>query len=168
VRITIRRITIAFMSNERDKGESDATVAELTLEVLKGLRHDMRAGFEGLRGDVQSTNARLDQTNACLDQTNARLDEAIGRLDRLERRQNEGEIRVATELAAVANGVAALTELLSKKLEVSAIPLTAARKPRQLFADAFGREGTVRGLLHGETGARCAIESLHATQPSAL
>jgi hypothetical protein len=46
----------------------------------------------------------------------ARLDEAITRLDRLERRQTEGDIRVATELTAVANGVAALSDLLSRKL----------------------------------------------------
>jgi chromosome segregation ATPase len=108
----------ASMSNDDEKGGGDATVAELTLEVLKGLRSDMRAGFDGLRADVQNTNARLDQTNARLDQTNARLEEAIGRLDRLERRQTEGEIRVATELTAIANGVAALTDLLAKKLDV--------------------------------------------------
>ena len=112
------------MTERRDEKEA-GSVAELTLEVLKGLRTDLNAGLNGLRADVQSTNARLDQTNARLDQTNARLDQTNSRLDetntrleRLERRQTEGEIRVATELTAVANAVGTLRDLLAQKLEV--------------------------------------------------
>lgn len=100
---------------ERGDEEEAGSVAELTLEVLKGLRADLNAGLNGLRADV---NARLDQTNSRLDGTNARLDETNARLERLERRQTEGEIRVATELTAVANAVGTLKDLLAQKLEV--------------------------------------------------
>ncbi len=112
------------MTERRDKKDT-GNVAELTLEVLKGLRVELKAGLDGLRSDVQSTNARLDQTNSRLDQTNARLDQTNSRLDetntrleRLERRQTEGEIRVATELTAVSVAVGTLKDLLTQKLEV--------------------------------------------------
>lgn len=105
------------MTERRDKKDT-GNVAELTLEVLKGLRVELKAGLDGLRSDVQSTNARLDQTNSRLDQTNVRLDETNTRLERLERRQTEGEIRVATELTAVAVAVGTLKDLLAQKLEV--------------------------------------------------
>ncbi len=73
---------------------------------------------------VQGTNTRLDDTIGRLDETNTRLDETNTRLGSLEtkvgrledrvgdlaRRQTESEMRIATELVAVAN-------LLREKLD---------------------------------------------------
>ena len=69
-------------------------VADLTVSILREIRDEVR-----------KTNQRLDQTNERLDQTNERL-------ERLERRQTETEVRLATELVAVASAVGELTELL--------------------------------------------------------
>ncbi len=44
--------------------------------------------------------------------TNARLDGTNGRLERLERRQTETEVRLATELVAVAGAVHEVRDLL--------------------------------------------------------
>jgi chromosome segregation ATPase len=76
-------------------------VADLTVSILREIRDEVR-----------KTNQRLDQTNERLDQTNERLDQTNERLERLERRQTETEVRLATELVAVASAVGELTELL--------------------------------------------------------
>jgi hypothetical protein len=62
-------------------------MADLTTQILIDIRDAVRA-----------TNERIDQTNA-------RLDHSIDRLDRLERRQVDGEIRISTELVALAGAV---------------------------------------------------------------
>lgn len=62
-------------------------MAELTTQILLDIR-------DAIRG----TNERVDQTNA-------RLDHAVERLDRLERRQVDAEIRISTELVALAGAV---------------------------------------------------------------
>lgn len=62
-------------------------VPMLTLAVLREIRDE-----------VKRTNDRLDQTN--------------DRLDRLERRQTETEVRLSTELVAVASAVRDLSALL--------------------------------------------------------
>ncbi len=69
-------------------------VANLTVSILREIRDEVR-----------KTNQRLDQPNERLDQTNERL-------ERLEKRQTETEVRLATELVAVASAVGELTELL--------------------------------------------------------
>ncbi len=51
--------------------------------------------------------ARIDTTNERLDQTNDRL-------ERLERRQHETEVRVTTELIAVAQTVRDLSKLVAE------------------------------------------------------
>jgi hypothetical protein len=63
-----------------------------------------------IRDGVTQTNERLDQTNERLDQTNECLDETNERLDRVERRQTEMEMRLATELVAVAGAVRELRD----------------------------------------------------------
>jgi uncharacterized protein YoxC len=75
---------------------------DLTLEVLKGIRAELTA----LRSDV---NERIGQTNERLDQTNERL-------DRLGRRQQETEVRLATELAEVVSAVGQVQDLLRSNL----------------------------------------------------
>jgi|HubBroStandDraft_4_1064222.scaffolds.fasta_scaffold343647_2 chromosome segregation ATPase len=60
---------------------------DVTLEVLKGIRDELRG-----------TNARLDTTNM--------------RLERVERRQAETEVRLATELVALVGAVHEVRDLL--------------------------------------------------------
>lgn len=50
--------------------------------------------------------------------TNRRLDTTIERLDALERRQSETEIRLATEIVALAKAVGDVKTLLSDRLDV--------------------------------------------------
>lgn len=47
---------------------------DLTIEILKSIRDEIRATRTDLAERIDQTNARLDQTNARLDQTNVRLD----------------------------------------------------------------------------------------------
>ncbi|HEV3189047.1 MAG TPA: hypothetical protein VGY54_01050 [Polyangiaceae bacterium] len=74
---------------------------DLTIEILKGIRDEVR-----------NTNARLDETNA---QLGALRTDTNMRLDRLERRQTEGEIRVQTEVAAVVGAVDRLRDALEDR-----------------------------------------------------
>jgi ABC-type transporter Mla subunit MlaD len=65
------------MADKKKRG-----VRDLTVEILKGIRDEIRhtnRGLDNLRADVDKLRTdlteRLDQTNARLDQTNARLDQ---------------------------------------------------------------------------------------------
>lgn len=73
-------------------------MADVTVEVLKEIRDEVR-----------KTNARLDQTSERL---GARLDETNERLGRLEKRQVEAEIRLATELTAVVGAIHEVRDVL--------------------------------------------------------
>jgi hypothetical protein len=77
---------------------------DITVEILKGIRDELRDGLRGVRQD--------------LDKTNARLDETIVRLDRLERRQIESEMRIATQLVAVVGAVHEVRDALCEELGV--------------------------------------------------
>jgi hypothetical protein len=59
--------------------------SDITIEILKGIRDDLK----GVRDDLRATNVRVDETNV--------------RLDRLYTRQVESELRLATEIVAVAS-----------------------------------------------------------------
>jgi hypothetical protein len=72
--------------------------SDLTIEILKGIRDEVR-----------NTNARLDETNT---QLGALRSDTNMRLDRLERRQTEGDVRVQTEVAAVVGAVDRLRDVL--------------------------------------------------------
>jgi uncharacterized protein YPO0396 len=74
---------------------------DLTVEILKDIRTEIRSTREDL-------SKRIDQTNARLDHTNEHLHGAVGRIDLLV----EGQVRLATEVVAVASSVQQLTEAL--------------------------------------------------------
>lgn len=80
-------------------------MSDLMIKVLQQIRDELKTTRAELSG-------RLDQTNARLDQTNTRLDETNTRLERLERRQSEGEVRLASELTAVVGAIADLKKVL--------------------------------------------------------
>ncbi len=72
-------------------------MADLSTEVLIEIRDEIRT----LRSDLGN---RIDETNS--------------RLDRLERRQAESEVRVATELVAVAGAVNQLRDAILEDREL--------------------------------------------------
>jgi len=65
---------------------------DLTIEILKGIRDEVR-----------NTNARIDslrdEVNGLRRDTNTGFSETNARLDRFERRQTETEVRLSTELS---------------------------------------------------------------------
>ena len=89
-----------------------------------------------IRDEIRKTNERLDSTNERLDSTNERLDSTNERLERLEARQTETELRLATELVAVASAVRELKDALGAG---SGDPRSRAR-PRAAFGQV-GKQG---------------------------
>jgi|HubBroStandDraft_6_1064221.scaffolds.fasta_scaffold2337284_2 hypothetical protein len=61
--------------------------SDVTIEILKGIRDEVRG-----------TNERLDAMNGDL---SGRIDATNERLERVERRQVESEVRITTELVAL-------------------------------------------------------------------
>jgi hypothetical protein len=87
----------------------DVEPTELTIELLKSIRDEVRETNvrvdrlrDELTGELRSTNARLD----------ALREETGARFERLEHRQVETEVRLATELVAVAGAVREVRDLL--------------------------------------------------------
>jgi hypothetical protein len=76
--------------------------SDLTVEILRGIRDEVR----GLRHDATE---RIDATNARLDAL--REDTNVG-FERLERRETETEVRLASEIVAVAGAVREVRDLL--------------------------------------------------------
>jgi hypothetical protein len=70
----------------------------LTLEILKGIREELRVTREALSARLDGTNARIDETNAAL--------------SALREQQVHTEIRLSTEIVALSSAVRAVTELL--------------------------------------------------------
>jgi hypothetical protein len=85
-------------ANATRRKEPAMPMTDLAIEILKGIRDELRL-----------TNGRLDETNARLD---ALRDSTDTRFDRLDRRQAETEVRLALELAGVASAVREIRDLL--------------------------------------------------------
>jgi chromosome segregation ATPase len=82
--------------------------SDLTIEILTSIRDEIHATREELRGEIHQLGGRIDETNARLDLTNHRLGS-------LERRQVESEVRISTELVALAGAVREVTEVLKEE-----------------------------------------------------
>jgi predicted nucleic acid-binding Zn-ribbon protein len=78
---------------------------DLTIEVLRGIRHDVRE----LGSRIDGTNERLDRTNERLD---ALREETNERLDAMSRRIVESEVRTSTAIADLAGTVREMTSVL--------------------------------------------------------
>lgn len=83
-----------------------AKTTDLSIEILKQIRDA-----------VTTTNVRLDETNARLGATNERLDGTNANMAALARRQTEMELRLATEIIAVASAVNGVRDLLRERLD---------------------------------------------------
>ncbi len=77
---------------------------DLTIQILQEIRGEIRQ----LRDDM---NERIGETNSRLDSTNEHL-ESLGR------RQTETEVRLATEIIAVAQAVKDVKDLLHENIDV--------------------------------------------------
>jgi uncharacterized protein YPO0396 len=71
---------------------------DVTIEILKGIRDEVRGTNERLDAMNADLSGRIDATNDRLDALNVDLS---GRIDRVERRQVESEVRITTELVAL-------------------------------------------------------------------
>jgi uncharacterized coiled-coil DUF342 family protein len=80
---------------------------DLTIEILKDIRAEIRTTRETLAERIDATNSRLDVTNERLDVTNERLDSTIAQVGALV----QGQTRVRTEILEVASAVQTLTTL---------------------------------------------------------
>ncbi len=84
--------------------------ADLTIEILKQIRDAATA-----------TNTRIDETNVRLEHMSTRIDarfeETNGNVAMLLRRQTEMEVRLATEIVAVADAVNGVKDLLRERLD---------------------------------------------------
>lgn len=82
---------------------------DLNTEVLIQIRDELRTTRTELSSRIDATNERVDALRTDL---SGRIDETNDRLDRVERRQVESEVRLATELIAVAGTVRELRDTL--------------------------------------------------------
>ncbi|HTQ43714.1 MAG TPA: hypothetical protein VMI75_13220 [Polyangiaceae bacterium] len=64
---------------------------DITVEILKDIRDEVRLTRSDLSARIDGTNSRLDETNV--------------RLDRMDQRLTATEIHIATELVAVAGAL---------------------------------------------------------------
>ncbi len=76
--------------------------SDLVVEILRSIRDEVRVLHQDANERVDATNARLD---ALREDTNVRF-------ERLERRQTETEVRLASEIVAVAGAVREVRDLL--------------------------------------------------------
>jgi uncharacterized coiled-coil DUF342 family protein len=77
-------------------------MADLTVEILKEIRDELRTTRTELSTRIGETNGRLDTTNE--------------RLERLDRRQSETEIRLTTELVATVSAINDLKDVVVQAL----------------------------------------------------
>jgi hypothetical protein len=93
------------------------------VDILKEIRDEVRTTnerVEGLRGEVRGlrieTSERFevlgDEVQGLRTDVNDRFGETNDRIGRLERRQTESDLRVSTELVAVAGAVREVRDLL--------------------------------------------------------
>jgi len=80
-----------------------SNTSDLTVRILSEIRDEIR----GTRADL---SAKIDQTNERLEETNQKV-------DLLARRQTETEVRLATEIVALAGAVDRTNKLLRERLD---------------------------------------------------
>jgi len=99
---------------------------ELTTQILIEIRDEIRANKAETREGLASVREELRETKSEL---SVRIDGTNARLERLERRQTETEVRLATEIVALAGSVHELRDVL---LADRALRATVADHERRL------------------------------------
>jgi predicted RNase H-like nuclease (RuvC/YqgF family) len=96
---------------------------DITTQVLIEIRDEVRRTNQRLDGTnerLDATVERLDATVERLDATVERLDATVERLDRVERRQVEAEVRISTELVAVAGAIREMKDVFLEDRRLAA------------------------------------------------
>jgi chromosome condensin MukBEF ATPase and DNA-binding subunit MukB len=75
---------------------------DITIEILKSIRDELHDGLSSVRGELGSVRRELHDG---LTGVRADLAGVTERMDRLERRQTEADLRIVTELVAIAGAV---------------------------------------------------------------
>lgn len=93
---------------------------DITIELLREIRDEIRTTngrIDGVRDEIRATKDALRATN---DELRAMKDETNARFDTFARRQTETEIRLATEIIAVAGAVREVRDVLRDDLALRA------------------------------------------------
>jgi VIT1/CCC1 family predicted Fe2+/Mn2+ transporter len=75
---------------------------DITIEILKSIRDELHDGLGSVRGELHDG---LNSVRGELTGVREDLAGVTERMDRLERRQTEADLRIATELVAIAGAV---------------------------------------------------------------
>jgi peptidoglycan hydrolase CwlO-like protein len=84
----------------------------ITIEILKGIRGEVKSTnvrIDSLHGEVKQTNARIDSLHGEVKQTNARIDSLR---EELSHRIVASEVRTATAIADLAFATREMTDVL--------------------------------------------------------
>lgn len=84
-------------------------MTDLSVEILREIRDEIRATRVDLSARIDATNATLDATRQEL---SGRIESVDKRIESVEKRQTATELRLATELVAVAGAVRDLRDVL--------------------------------------------------------
>jgi hypothetical protein len=91
---------------------------DLTIEILKGIRDEVRSTREELRAELRSTREELHaELRSTREDLSARIDETNAGLASLREQQVHTEIRLATELVALSSAVRTVAEHLREPRE---------------------------------------------------
>jgi len=85
---------------------------DITIEVLKAIRSDLGAFRSEVNKRFDDVDARFDLVDARFEGVDARFEGVDARLDNMARQQVESEVRIATELVAVAGALNQLNDSL--------------------------------------------------------
>jgi uncharacterized protein Yka (UPF0111/DUF47 family) len=92
---------------------------DITIEILKDIRSELRDTREELGARIDQTNERLDQTNGRLDHVDSSLGGRIDAMrDELSRRIVASEVRTATAITDLAGSVHELTGVLREQADL--------------------------------------------------
>jgi len=85
---------------------------DITIEVLKAIRSDLGAFRSEVNKRFDDVDARFDLVDARFEGVDARFEGVDARFDNMARQQVESEVRIATELVAVAGALNQLNDSL--------------------------------------------------------
>jgi chromosome segregation ATPase len=88
---------------------------DLTIQILQGIRDELRRTREELSARIDQTNVKLDQTNVKLDQNRQDLAETR---DDVAHRIVDSELRLATAVGDMVKTTQDLKQLLKEQLEL--------------------------------------------------
>jgi hypothetical protein len=114
----------------------DVDNSAITAEILKNIRAELREGLQGVNHRLDGLSHHVHGIDHRLDGIDHRLDGIDHRLNGVERRQVESEVRISTELVALAGVVREVRDairddrVLRARVEDHEVRITALENPR--------------------------------------